>query len=766
MKARAFLSIALLILGSKPSFGDETNPITIKPLHILGSVQLKHDGAIYALTCSPKGDYLASYGEDGIIRLWDTTTFEQVWEVNGHRLVYSRGFTFSPDGKYLAVANDVGPWLLIEVASAELIPFFDDLVSREVSAITFSPNGKRVAFYERIAEKEQFRFQLSVWDFAQRKQIDAFTDHSEGGRIKGLSFSSDGNYLVSGFEGGKVFVWNLKTGKKEHSIDCDRPLCIAAFSPKEDFLLVVDDKGGHIYDSKSGKRIRTIESPKQQHYRGGQFSPDGNLLATGNGITGEITLWQVATGKAIQTLRGHIGACEVLIFAPDGKRLYSGGVDGAIRVWDVKSGKELFSQNEHVGPVFACTFSPDGTFFLSGGYDGIVRKWETQTGKLIDHFPIDRQHPFEIIQIATTNEIFAVRTRDKVDGKRTNYSIQFYDFKKKQTKLLFQEQDPVFQSIVILVNLLRPKKPTRRFFRSRFQPVSFSPNQRYLLTRHSSNGLALWTMKPLRETKCWKSNSQFSYPMGFSPDSRWFFVASDDRKISVYETASRNQLFNLAGHRSRISCFIFSADYRFLLAASVDSRLMLWDLWSFTGSGPKQEEVTEKELVHWWDDLRSDDHQIGVGAIARLIQSPSKSVFFLQEKLKPSSPLPEPKINQWIRDLDHANFKTRTKAFRELDENSELMEDHLRKELKNTSSPEVQNAITRILENLDNSRSYPNGNALRQIRAVQALEYMSSKEAKELLQELSQGSSKALLTQEAKEALGRLEKDRKRGAEK
>ena len=54
------------------------------------------------------------------------------------------------------------------------------------------------------------------------------------------------------------------------------------------------------------------------------FSPDGKTLAMAS-REGNVQLWDVATGKLLETLKGHSSAVLAVAFSPDGRTLASGG---------------------------------------------------------------------------------------------------------------------------------------------------------------------------------------------------------------------------------------------------------------------------------------------------------------------------------------------------------------------------------------------------------------------------------------------------------
>src|SRR5262249_42508433 len=51
--------------------------------------------------------------------------------------------------------------------------------------------------------------------------------------------------------------------------------------------------------------------------------------------SGQVHLWEVASGDERLRLRGHHGAAASVLFAPDGRTLYSGGSDGTALAWSL-----------------------------------------------------------------------------------------------------------------------------------------------------------------------------------------------------------------------------------------------------------------------------------------------------------------------------------------------------------------------------------------------------------------------------------------------
>jgi hypothetical protein len=109
------------------------------------------------------------------------------------------------------------------------------------------------------------------------------------------------------------------------------------------------------------------------------FSPDGRLLASS--VDDGLVIWDVASGRSLRTLPGHLGEFRALAFSPDGRLLASAGSERAIKLWDVTAGRELRTLTAG-NDLELVQFSPDGRFLVSLDWTGSIMLWDVQGTEL------------------------------------------------------------------------------------------------------------------------------------------------------------------------------------------------------------------------------------------------------------------------------------------------------------------------------------------------------------------------------------------------
>jgi eukaryotic-like serine/threonine-protein kinase len=189
--------------------------------------------------------------------------------------------------------------------------------------------------------------------------------------VSSLSFSPDGTYLCAQFKADFVRVWNFETGRLVLSLDEKgiHPL----FSMQEHPLVITvpntsGQESGHevrFYDLLHPDRLPRIT--RGNHFASATvISPDRGLVALPLG-SGEVRLFNAATGELIESLHGHLNAVFNADFSPDGHRLIttSGGRE-AVKLWDINTRQELLTLNGAGSTIETGKWSADGDAILVG----------------------------------------------------------------------------------------------------------------------------------------------------------------------------------------------------------------------------------------------------------------------------------------------------------------------------------------------------------------------------------------------------------------
>lgn len=239
--------------------------------------------------------------------------------------------------------------------------------------VAISPNGEHWAAICRRGE-------IRVWASGGRTLLNAWQAHGAYGGT--LIFSPDSRTLASASTDSTVKLWDVSSGALLWSNRHTGVVNRLGFAPDSGLLASAgSDSCVRLWEPSSGTELQMVPHPAPVSVLA--WDSDGHLLATGDS-EGTIRLWKRSTAtpplSCIQTIAGHTGWIDGLMFSPGGKLLASAGWDGSIKLWKVETGELVKTLNKHTGKVTRVIWSPDGHTIASSGADQKILLWDVDGG--------------------------------------------------------------------------------------------------------------------------------------------------------------------------------------------------------------------------------------------------------------------------------------------------------------------------------------------------------------------------------------------------
>ncbi|HVM47302.1 MAG TPA: protein kinase [Candidatus Acidoferrum sp.] len=538
----------------------------------------------------------------------------------------------SPDGAFLAIGAVHSDGLMV----------WDVRARQEVARLAKNEEGAHAAFCPTAPLLAFTTFRpslqgppsstLHLWSTATRQML---ADLALDAPCQGLAFAKDGRTLVTSTSGGQLALWRIPEGTKLASYptptasgwmaraNCaaTADLSLAAYLPGARDICVVDLRTGQ-------ERWRAPAAKEMVVTLA--FSPDGKILASSAGFSeSDIRLWDVATGKQIGSLEGHSSWVGGLVFWPDGKRLASSSADQTIRVWDVAAHRCLDVMRGHRLEVWRLALLPDQKTLVSGAKDGTVCFWDASV-----------THPRQArLCLPATNALtwgFSPDSKSVLTLDAQGQLCQWSGADFQQRSLVVNVESNWFSSCFspdgryLAVNwtngLLQVWEPGQRALlesltnaAGRLWVSAFLPGGKRLLTWSQSDDLVHeWDLTTRTERQSWQApllyNGSIPSPDGrecvdlgfnghtslrnfadrsqrdlnlpileadvgsYSPDGRWFAVASSLGYARVWDTTNWQLAANLGGFLKGAHSASFSADGKRLAVGSGDNEAVkLWD---------------------------------------------------------------------------------------------------------------------------------------------------------------------------------------------
>jgi WD40 repeat protein len=293
------------------------------------STMLGHSGPVRDAAFSPSGHLVVTASSDHTARVW-TTSGARRQTLRHPAAVTTAGF--SPDSKLVATGAADGRVRIWKVGSRQQLATLR--VGSPVDRLAFDPKRDLLATASGSV--------VRLWSTRSWKPERIL--RGQHGAVTALSFSHEGNLLLTGSRDATGRIWNLDSGRVLTLNGHRDGLTSARFSPDDRLVATASlDHDVRVWNARTGKLVPPVLRAHFGAVRDARFSDDGRwIVSAGPGSAG---LWEVRTHRLIALLRGRpsgargptgrgsIGTLYAAGFSPGTFRVVTVGQDGAVRTY-------------------------------------------------------------------------------------------------------------------------------------------------------------------------------------------------------------------------------------------------------------------------------------------------------------------------------------------------------------------------------------------------------------------------------------------------
>lgn len=311
------------------------------------------------------------------------------------------------------------------------------------------------------------------------------------------------------------------------------------------------------------------------------LSSDDRMLASA--CNGSLKIWNIRTQSCIRTL--DCGYALSATFLPGDKIVIVGNRNGELEIFDIASSTLIDTVKAHEGPVWTLHVHPGGRSMATGSADKSAKFFNFEV--IQDEIPgTKRSTPrFKLAHTRT------LKVADDI------LSLRFSPDSRLLALSLLDNTVKVFfvDSLKLFLNLYGHKLPVLN--------MDISYDSKLIVTCSADKNVRLWGLDFGDCHKAFFAHQDSIMQVAFVPHNQdgnghHFFSASKDNIIKYWDGDKFEQIQKLEGHHGEIWALAVSRTGEFLVSASHDKSIRVWNQ---TDEQIFLEEEREKELEELYE---------------------------------------------------------------------------------------------------------------------------------------------------------------------
>ena len=311
------------------------------------------------------------------------------------------------------------------------------------------------------------------------------------------------------------------------------------------------------------------------------LSSDDRMLASA--CNGSLKIWNIRTQSCIRTLDCGYALCAT--FLPGDKIVIVGNRNGELEIFDIASSTLIDTVKAHEGPVWTMHMHPEGRSLATGSADKSTKFFNFEVVQ--EEIPgTKRSTPrFKLAHTRT------LKVADDI------LSLRFSPDSRLLALSLLDNTVKVFfvDSLKLFLNLYGHKLPVLS--------MDVSYDSKLIVTCSADKNVRLWGLDFGDCHKAFFAHQDSIMQVAFVPHNQdgnghHFFSASKDNVIKYWDGDKFEQIQKLEGHHGEIWALAVSRTGEFLVSASHDKSIRVWNQ---TDEQIFLEEEREKELEELYE---------------------------------------------------------------------------------------------------------------------------------------------------------------------